>query len=68
MVTWLDFRKSLRMRINHPFCISGKNCDKFGIAVYELGHVVGFQEKSAHGHVHKLSYSVFQEKTAISLA
>ncbi len=22
--------------------LSGKNCDKFGIVVHELGHVVGF--------------------------
>jgi hypothetical protein len=45
-----------------------KELRQVGIAVYELGHVVGFQEKSAHGHAHKLSCSVFQEKTAISLA
>ncbi len=42
MATWLDPRKSLRMRLNLLFCISGKNWDKFGIVVHELGHVVGF--------------------------
>jgi len=30
-------------RGNGPQAISiGKNCDKFGIVVHELGHVVGF--------------------------
>jgi hypothetical protein len=28
--------------INHPFRISGKNCDKFGIVVHERGNMVGF--------------------------
>ena len=48
-LTEVDFKKCLSCcsfvgkRGNGPQAISiGKNCDKFGIVVHELGHAVGF--------------------------
>jgi hypothetical protein len=47
------------LRIKHLLFL-GKNCDKFGIVVHELGHVVGFYDKSALAHAQK--HLFFQEK------
>ncbi|OQR74359.1 tolloid protein 1-like [Tropilaelaps mercedesae] len=52
-------------RGNGPQAISiGKNCDKFGIVVHELGHVVGFWHEHTRpdrdNHVHIIDKNIMQ--------